>query len=74
MIPKDTYIERFKIWKEHRDFIESKNSENLGFEMNLNQFAHLSPREWYSTDFLLADAPQARNQRTTIRSVIGDPI
>ena len=26
--------------------------------MELNQFAHLSPREWYGTDFLLADAPQ----------------
>ena len=64
MIRKDTYIERYKIWKEHRDYIESKNSENLGFEMNLNQFAHLSPREWYSTDFLLADAPQSRNPWT----------
>ena len=29
--------------------------------MNLNQFAHLSPREWYGTDFLLADAPQVRD-------------
>ena len=32
--------------------------------MNLNQFAHLSPREWYGTDFLLADAPQVRVQWT----------
>ena len=55
------YRERFKIWKEHKDFIESKDSENLGFAMNLNQFAHLSPREWYGTDFLLADAPQVRD-------------
>ena len=62
------YRERFKIWKEHKDFIESKDSENLGFAMNLNQFAHLSPREWYGTDFLLADAPQVRDPYWTVRT------
>ena len=56
-------MDRYKIWKEHSDFIESTNYQN--FVMSLNQFAHLSPREWYSTDFLLADEPQGRDSQTS---------